>query len=294
MMVESVPSKAKPDGVAGTDSPADTPKDNANKGEGPEGGSKVDKAKAKLEAGNIPFDTAPQASAATNIVREDRGEAGKRWLREGRDAEVAVFRDRKRAEYSAANPGSRRRDAHNYAWREALAAFPAPGEESTIPLDQQGQGKHPAPPTSGDCPNLDNLEVSAAYALKHPAPPSRGGESGRIAGLSEMPDDWPELPANASLQAELSWVQANRLLVVEEQSSGATRVQLGRARSPAPSLAALGWLETSIRSYAKFVDVVSRTLKDELDGQEKVTRERKAIDEIRTLLDEMHCDDPAT
>ena len=32
------------------------------------------------------------------------------------------------------------------------------------------------------------------------------------------------------------------------------------ASTPAPSMAALSWLETSIRSYAKYVDVVARAL----------------------------------
>jgi hypothetical protein len=112
----------------------------------------------------------------------------------------------------------------------------------------------------------------------------------RLDGLDRLPDGWPELPDNASLQAEVGWVQAVRLRVVEHQPSGRTVVRLERARTPAPSWAALGWLETSIRSYAKYVDVVSRALKDEQDEQEGVRRERMAIDEIRGLLDEMHRD----
>ena len=36
-----------------------------------------------------------------------------------------------------------------------------------------------------------------------------------------------------------------------------------RARTPAPSRAALGWLETSIRAYSKYIDVVAKALKDE-------------------------------
>ena len=83
-------------------------------------------------------------------------------------------------------------------------------------------------------------------------------DDGQIRGLSDLPTDWPDLPANASLSSEVGWVQANRLRIVEDQASGATSVHLDRALSPAPSWAALGWLETSIRSYAKFVDVAAK------------------------------------
>jgi hypothetical protein len=107
----------------------------------------------------------------------------------------------------------------------------------------------------------------------------------RVQRLGDIPESWGELPSNTSLQAELSWCQANRLRVVEERPSGATRVHLDRARSPAPSWAALGWLETSIRSYAKYVDVVAKSLKDK---QEMVRRERMQIDEMRDILKEMH------
>jgi hypothetical protein len=85
-------------------------------------------------------------------------------------------------------------------------------------------------------------------------------------------------------------VQAQRLRIVEERSSGATVVHLDRARSPAPSWAALGWLETSVRSYAKFVDVVAKSLGTQQDEAAMVRRERLAIDEMREILAEMHKD----
>jgi len=116
--------------------------------------------------------------------------------------------------------------------------------------------------------------------------------SSRVQGLGDVPASWPELADNASLQAELAWVQSNRLRVVEEIPSGATRVYLGRARSPAPSWAALGWLETSIRSYAKYIDVVAKNLAVQQDEQELVRREKMAIEEIRGLLAEMLQDRP--
>jgi hypothetical protein len=116
-------------------------------------------------------------------------------------------------------------------------------------------------------------------------------DASQIRGLSDLPGDWPELPANASLSAEVGWVQANRLRIVEDQASGATSVHLDRALSPAPSWAALGWLETSIRSYAKFVDVAAKaTAVDDGEGA-VVRRERVALDDVLRLLDEMAPDD---
>ena len=82
-------------------------------------------------------------------------------------------------------------------------------------------------------------------------------------------------------------MQAQRLRIVEERAAGATIVHLSRSLSPAPSWAALGWLETSIRSYAKFVDVAARATAV-VDGEAAVWRhERVAIEEMRALLDEM-------
>ncbi len=105
--------------------------------------------------------------------------------------------------------------------------------------------------------------------------------------LPAVPEHWPELPANAPMASEIGWVQANRLRVVEERPGGPTFVYLDRALTPAPSWAALGWLETSIRSYAKFVDVAAKTTASG-DGEAEVwKRERIALDEVRALLEEM-------
>ena len=109
--------------------------------------------------------------------------------------------------------------------------------------------------------------------------------------LGEIPPGWPELPDNASLQAEIGWVQAQRLQVAEQKPSGGIVVHLDRARTPAPSWAALGWLETSIRSYAKFVDVAARATASVQDEADNVRRERMALDEIKALLAEMHEDE---
>ena len=112
----------------------------------------------------------------------------------------------------------------------------------------------------------------------------------RVQGLGTIPSSWPDLPDNAPLHMELAWGQSHRLLVVEERSPGVAVVHLDRSRSPAPSWAALSWLETSIRSYAKFVDILAKSLKDEQDEAADIRRERMQIDEIRELLAEMHQD----
>jgi hypothetical protein len=124
-------------------------------------------------------------------------------------------------------------------------------------------------------PPLDTPEISQPVA-----------DDGQVQGL-HPPAEWGQLPLNASLQAELSWVQSNRLSMVDVQPGGATVVHLERAREPAPSMAALGWLETSIRSYAKYVDVVARSLATAADETEHVHRERMRIDEMKALLAEM-------
>jgi len=116
---------------------------------------------------------------------------------------------------------------------------------------------------------------------------SQVADSGRVQGLGDLPPGWPELPANASLAAEIGWVQANRLYVVEELAAGGTRVRLDRAHEPAPSRAAIGWLETSIRSYAKFVEVAAKVSGTAQDEQAQVRAERMQVDEIRSLLAEM-------
>jgi hypothetical protein len=110
---------------------------------------------------------------------------------------------------------------------------------------------------------------------------------GQIQGLGRIPEDWPQLPSNASLSTEIGWVQANRLRIVEERLGAATLVRLDLALSPAPSWAALGWLETSIRSYAKYVDVAAKATSAG-DGEAEVWRhERMAIAEVEELINEM-------
>ena len=178
-----------------------------------------------------------------------------RLRREGRWAEASKFKDTALADFRA--KGMKRDEASEAAWAAMEKAYP--------------------PEATAD-----------------PGAPEAAAVNVRVQGLGEIPGAWGDLPDNASLQAELAWVQSNRLRVVEEKPSGTTRVHLDQARSPAPSWAALGWLETSIRSYAKYIDVVAKSLATQQDEQEQVRRERMAIDEVRGLLAEMLQDGPDT
>lgn len=199
----------------------------------------------------------PPAADVAALPRENPAEATRRWRRDGIAEQVAAFRDRVRTDYLADHPGCRRRDAHDYAWARALAEFPP------------GAGPHiPEPP------------VVVAEPPAAPATPPAATESG-LAGLGELPPSWPSLPANAALAVEVAWVQANRLRVVQ---GGA--VDLTRSLSPAPSYAALAWLETSMLFPSKWADVTVKATQDAQDDQADVRRERVALAEVRALMAE--------
>lgn len=183
-------------------------------------------------------------------MNESKIELTERLRREGRWAEASKFKDTVLAQ--CREKGFKRDEASQAAWEAMEQAFP--------PIITKA--------ATGDAGEEEATDT-------------------RVHGLSDIPADWPQLPGNASLQAEIRWCQSNRLRVVEERASGVVVVHLDRARAPAPSWAALGWLETSIRVYSKYIDVVAKALKDEENEQEMVKRERMAIDEIRSLLAEM-------
>lgn len=205
----------------------------------------------------------------TSSAREEtKAEADKRWQREGIADQVAAFREAARQEYRKANPRCRRDEARDYAWRRAMAEFPPPGVEV-----------EPVPRAEPPEPEPEDEEA------EDPEPPPAPEPA--VAGLGAIPSSWPPLPPNASLAAEIQWVQASRIDVVEELPSGAVRVHLDRADRPAPSKAALGWLETSIRSFTKYCDIAAKATNQLDNEREHVRREKMAIEEIRSLLAEM-------
>ena len=125
----------------------------------------------------------------------------------------------------------------------------------------------------------------APFPSEDVAPFSKSGDMS-VSGLSKIPANWGDLPSNAALSAEVSWVQANRLRVVRETADGVV-VELSRSLSPAPSYAALGWLETSIKTYAKFVDVAAKATASQDGEAAEVRREIQSIEEVRRLLASM-------
>lgn len=117
--------------------------------------------------------------------------------------------------------------------------------------------------------------------------PTPGGADSLVVGLNRIPASWPQLPPNSSLASEIQWVQSVRIDVVEELPTGGVIVRLDRAERPAPSKAALGWLETSVRAYAKYCDIAAKAAAAYEDEQEVVRRERMSIERVRALLSEM-------
>ncbi len=192
--------------------------------------------------------------------QETWAQAANRWILAGCRAEVDAFRETVRLACVA--KGMSRKNAKDHAWTAAIAAYPLSGQPSV------------------DVPLPEALEPD-------PPKPDTNGANGHLAGLESIPAAWPALPATASLTADLAWVQSNRLAVVEERPAGGQVVHLDRAAEPAPSRSALGWLETSIRSYAKYIEVASRTLSAGDDDQHDARRERVAMGDIEGLLEEM-------
>ena len=190
----------------------------------------------------------------------------KGWQRAGVWREIEPLRDTMIKE--ARRSGMDRETARLQVYSELLAKFPQamPDEETK---SDAGGGANLSDPTNGATDSGAHTRDEAA-----------------VTGLDAIPEDWPDLPPNATLSAEIQWVQANRLRIVRETASGCT-VDLSAAMSPAPSWSALGWLETSIRAYAKFVDVAAKASATLEDERETTRRERLAIDEIRGLLAEM-------
>ena len=235
------------------------------------------------EAGKVNSDGGIGASSASNGSARTRGplEVTRRLQREGRWAEVEPVRDEMMRSARRQIPDKAERQAWVYAELDRL--YPPLGTPK--PQESGSQSLTPnaiSPPyTTMACFGND------ANSPQSPTIPITYVDSGQIQGLSAIPDGWPDLPSNASLAAEVGWVQANRLAVVEERASGATVVRLDRARSAAPSWAALGWLETSIRSYAKFVDVAAKASGSDDDEGAVMRRERRSLDEVARILDEM-------
>lgn len=185
------------------------------------------------------------ATAAHHTREVDPLAVTKRLQRDGRWPEAEPVKNRMIKE--ARQKGMDRGESQSWAYAEIARLFP---------------------PLTGSC---------ATATESQPVPEDPG-----VSGLGELPADWPQLPANASLPIEISWVSANRLRVRD-----GTGVNLSKALSPAPSYSALSWLETSILFPSKFADISVKATATQDDERESIRREKMAIEEIRGLLAEM-------
>lgn len=175
--------------------------------------------------------------------------------RSGETKSACWERLRKEARLAGLPRGQGAGTAYEWATIEADRLFPPVSEPEPV-------AEIPEPPA-------DPLE---------PEPPATDG----LAGLSEIPGDWPDLPDNAALPTEVQWVQANRVRVRD-----GNRVDLSRARTPAPSYATLSWLETAILFPAKWADIVAKATSQQQDEREHTRRERLAIESVGGLLGDM-------
>lgn len=201
----------------------------------------------------------------------------KRLIAQGKWDEAAPVKDRLIRE--ARERGLSREEAHLEAYTLLEELYPEEtSQEQPSGKEQQGNDEG-IEEGGGSIPT----EVTAG-TVRDPEASAR--EEGAVSGLSEIPEHWGQLPANAPLGREIQWVQANRLSIV--RTVGETSVvDLSQALTPAPSWAALGWLETSIRAYSKYVDVAAKASATLEDERELARRERLEIDEVRALLAEM-------
>jgi hypothetical protein len=103
-----------------------------------------------------------------------------------------------------------------------------------------------------------------------------------------IPEEWGELPATAKYEDEVEWVYQNYVFAIEHLPSG-DRMKLGRAKTPAPSMGAVGMLSWAMDNRTAFYkDVVPRIKREAVEGEgEAVHRERMAVGEIRQILEQM-------
>ncbi len=219
------------------------------------------------DVASVVAESATEYADSSPVARETRSHAANRWVLEGRRWETDRFR--KDVIRQCRANGMSREEAGDHAWEACLAQFPLPGV-SAIAIDL------PDPAPFGA---VAEPEFSPIGETVVDSPPK---DDQGVPGLGDLPADWGILPANASLQVEISWVSANRLRV--RDGSG---VDLSKALSPAPSYSALSWLETSILFPSKFADISVKATANQDDEREAVRREKLSIEEIRGLLAEM-------
>jgi len=211
----------------------------------------------------------------------------RRLVAERRWEQAVPIRDDLIREARAA--GLKREDAQRRAYESLNEMFPPLGAATTsseldAAWDASNDGPDGAP---GALDALGGVVDTLTTAGQGGRPRTRTqGDESPVVGLGEIPAGWPPLPPNAPLGTEIQWVQANRLRCIRDEGDR-TVVDLSKAMAAAPSYAALGWLETSIRVFSKFVDVAAKVTASMEDEQEHARRERVAIEDVRRLLGEM-------
>lgn len=223
---------------------------------------------------------AANADANADAASAASAESGEELVRrvfarlhaEGRWQDVEPVKDAMIREYRRL--GIPKSEAQSWAYGEIDKMYP--------PLPTQIES------TKGVASNEEIVMESASDDGGNVAGPGRPGGNGSpdARARGDIPAAWPDLPASASLAADLGWVQAERLRIVETVGTK-TVVRLDRARSPAPSWSALAWLETSVRNYAKYIDVLARVASTTDDEHDQVRRERVSIEQVRGLLCEV-------
>ena len=222
----------------------------------------------------------------------------RRLLAEQRWAEAVVAKDQLIRE--ARDAGLNKEDAQRRAYLaidEMFPPSPSAPTEAIAPQPWEGlKGDDDRIEGEPGGQRMQGYQGGAASHVDGVTEGNRGSgarardDDSQVIGLGDLPLEWPRLPPNAPLAMEIQWVQANRLQCVTEVGERSV-VDLSKALTPSPSYAALGWLETSIRAYTKFVDVAAKATASLEDEREHVRRERMAIDDIRKLLAEMQSDE---
>lgn len=225
--------------------------------------------------------------AETPKTAADPLTVAKRLQKEGRWAEIEPVRDQMMRE--ARKGGMLKDAAQQWVYGELDRMYPPlpppEPEQTSEPETSPEPETQPSDAVVGDSASTPEPAIEAAPV---PDPETDDSHARTREGLGRLPRSWPPLADNAQLPVELGWVQANRLRVVEERQNGEPIIRLKRAGSPAPSWAALGWLDTAIRNPAKWADICARGMAQQELESDLVKRERRSIEDVRSLLSDMH------
>jgi len=118
-------------------------------------------------------------------------------------------------------------------------------------------------------------------------PPEDAKTKGKGAAASQLPKSWSKLPASAPFGVEVEWVHQNRVLVVEERSAGKSVLHWDRAQKSAPSYGAVNLMEYAATNRKGFMDILQRVNPGDAGEEQNVRREKRSINDIEALLDQM-------